>query len=137
MIGYSLNNESLTSNFMVVKGNEYLKEKFLGKVFFYHSQGFFQNNSFVAEKMINYVKSKLNSKKDHLLDLYGGVGVFGLSAHEFFDKVTIIESFPLSVKYAKENIKFSRNGYKINSVALFDMFPQTNHIEAVIEMERN
>ena len=203
LVGYAANNESLTSNFIAVKGNEFLKEKFLGKLFFYHSQGFFQNNSFVAEKMIGYVKSKLKSKKGHLLDLYGGVGVFGLSAHEFFEKVTMVESSSLSVKCAEKNIgfnkiknaeaictdaknisklkfsgplhvitdpprtgmenialqklidlnpetiiyiscnplkfrkefiKFRRNGYKINSVALFDMFPQTNHIEAAIEM---
>ena len=203
VIGFATNNEVLTEKFIVVKGKGILKEKFLGKVFFFHSQGFFQNNSSVAEKMISYVKSKLNSKKGHLLDLYGGVGVFGLSMNELFDKVTIVESFPLSVKCAEENIKFNhianaeavcsdaknihklkllkplqviadpprtgmgnialqklielkpetiiyiscnplkfkkefikfnRNGYKINSVALFDMFPQTNHIEAVVEM---
>ncbi|MEK6892087.1 MAG: 23S rRNA (uracil(1939)-C(5))-methyltransferase RlmD [Nanoarchaeota archaeon] len=203
VIGYAANNEILTENFIVAKGKENLKDKFLGKVFFFHSQGFFQNNSSVAEKMISYVKTKLSSKKGHLLDLYGGVGVFGLSTNELFDKVTIVESFPLSVKYAEENIKFNkiknaeaicmdakninklkfsrplhavtdpprtgmgnialqklielkpetiiyvscnplkfkkefikfnRNGYKISSVALFDMFPQTNHIEAVVEM---
>ena len=175
-------------------------------VFFYHSQGFFQINSFVAEKMAGYVKSKLKSKNRDMLDLYGGIGVFGLSACEFFKKVTIVESFALSIKCANENIrfnkiknaqafcmeaknigklkfsgplhavtdpprtgmdnialqkliglkpqtiiyiscnplkfkkefiKFKRNGYKIKSVALFDMFPQTNHIEAVIEMERD
>ena len=203
--GFGRDNESTTSRFMVIKGSEFLKEKFLGKIFFFHSQGFFQNNSSVAEKMIEYTKSKLDSKKGHLLDLYGGVGIFGLSMSELFEKVTIVESFPLSAKCADENIrfnkiknanavcidakninklrfseplhvitdpprsgmehkaldklialnpqtiiyiscnplqfrkefiKFSRHGYKIKSVALFDMFPQTNHIEAVIEMEK-
>ncbi len=203
--GFVKNNESTTSDFRVIKGNDFLKEKFLGRIFLYSSQGFFQNNPFVAEKMVEYVKSKLSSKKGNLLDLYGGVGVFGLSMNELFDNVTIVESFPLSVKYAQENIilnkiknaeafsmdakyvnklklyeplhvitdpprtgmgnialqrlvdlrpetiiyiscnplkfkkefiKFNRYGYKIKSVALFDMFPQTNHIEAVVEMER-
>jgi len=203
VIGYAADNQALNEKFIVVKGKENLKEKFLGKVFFFHSHGFFQNNSAVAEKMISYAKTKLSSKKGHLLDLYGGVGVFGLSMNEFFDKVTIVESSLLSVKCAEENIKFNhianaeascmdaknvgklkllkplhaitdpprtgmgnialqklielkpetiiyiscnplkfkkefikfnRAGYKINSVALFDMFPQTNHIEAVVEM---
>src|SRR3989338_5752852 len=66
------NNQSTTSDFRVIKGNEFLKEKFSGKIFFYHSQGFFQNNSFVADKMVDYVKSKLRNKKGQLLDLYGG-----------------------------------------------------------------
>ncbi|MEK6942980.1 MAG: hypothetical protein AABX00_02880 [Nanoarchaeota archaeon] len=206
VVGYvpHLSEDSTSLKFKIVKGKEILEEEFLGKKFFYHSQAFFQNNSKMAEKMIGYVKEILHGKKGHLVDLYGGVGNFGLCMD--FEKITIIESHPLSVECAKKNIlvnniknaeaialdakkidrikisrplhvindpprtgmdllaikkltnlkpdtiiyvscnplkfkkefpKFAKEGYSIKSVAMFDLFPQTNHIEMVVEMERS
>jgi tRNA/tmRNA/rRNA uracil-C5-methylase (TrmA/RlmC/RlmD family) len=138
---------------------------------------------------------------NHLLDLYGGVGAFGIVNADLFYKVTSVESFEGCTIAAKENIE--RNGvknmeavcmdakrlkqislssplyvitdpprsgmdpetiiqlkklkpeviiyiscnaeqlgkdllkfrdYKIASAAVFDLFPQTNHMESVIEL---
>jgi len=201
-------------NFLVIKGSEMLEEEFLGKRFFYHSLGFFQNNPVMAEKMHKYCHDLLgvytNSVYTNaygptasLLDLYGGVGYFGIINADLFKEVTIIESVPQCIKAAKENIllnhasntkailldakslrklKFPaplivltdppRSGmdektisyinelkpdvlvyiscnpqqlgkelkrfksYEIKSAALFDLFPQTNHMESVIELVR-
>jgi len=195
---------SLSEEYYVVKGTEYLKEKYLGKEFTYPIQGFFQNNTEVAEKMQEYVNKILktyNTKESHLLDLYGGVGTFGIINSELFKKVTIIESVKPSIDAAKINIETNNvknaeailldakhlqkiktsgktyvitdpprsgmhpktiqqlnvikpeviiyiscnieqlgkdlekfTGYKIKNAAMFDMFPQTNHIEAIVEM---
>lgn len=138
---------------------------------------------------------------NHLLDLYGGVGAFGIVNADLFHKVTSVESFEGCTISARDNI--TRNGvknmeaicmdakrlkqislssplyvitdpprsgmdpetiiqlkklkpeviiyiscnaeqlgkdllkfkdYSIKSAAVFDLFPQTNHMESVIEL---
>ena len=199
------NSDSISNKFEVIKGNELLHENFLGKEFFFHSQGFFQNNPAMAGKMIDYVRKKLSSEKGHLLDLYGGVGTFGLCMDSVFEKVTIVENAGMSVECARKNIeinniknaeafpidakkidsvdflnplhviadpprtgmdkvalrrlldlkaetiiyvscnpsqfaielpKFIKEDYKVESIALFDLFPQTNHVEIVVGMRK-
>lgn len=186
----------------VLKGEELIKERLMGHDFLHNSSGFFQNNTEIAEKMQEYVHNilkKYNTKDAHLLDLYGGVGTFGIISSGLFRKTTIVENFKESIDCAKMNmnkkceafvldsskikrLKLShplfiitdppRSGmdektinaikelqpdliidiscnpeklrkdikkftkYKLVSVAMFDMFPQTNHIEAVVELKR-
>ena len=198
--------ESTSSEFFVVKGSEFLTEEILGKTFRYSIQGFFQNNSIMAANMHSYVRElllKYDTKKHHLLDLYGGVGTFGIINSDLFKDVTIIESFAGCIDAAKDNIKANhvtnakgivldamnlkkldfpkdlfvitdppRSGmhpktieqlnklnpeviiyvscnveqlgkdlpkfknHTIKSAALFDLFPQTPHSEAVVELVR-
>ncbi len=59
----------------------------------------------MAEKMVNYVEGLFTQSGGHLIDLYGGVGVFGISLSNKFDQVSIIESSPLSIECAMQNIK--------------------------------
>jgi 23S rRNA (uracil-5-)-methyltransferase RumA len=206
---------SISNNYFVVKGSDKLKETFLRKEFFYSVQGFFQNNTVMAEKMQEYVhgllknnelnKQQVHEQKNyHLLDLYGGVGTFGIINSEIFRTVTIVENDKNCIDSAQENIAHSnvknakaivldakqlgrlelkqplfvitdppRSGmdektiielkrlkpkliiyiscnidqlgkdipkfknYKIKSAAMFDLFPQTPHVEAVVELELN
>jgi 23S rRNA (uracil-5-)-methyltransferase RumA len=195
---------SISSDFFVVKGKDMLKESFLGKEFLYSVQGFFQNNHEVANMMHEYVNGLLQQHDrtyTYLLDLYAGVGTFGIINSELFKQVTIIESVKECIDAANVNIEKNgvknakamvldamqlrkvllstplfvitdppRSGmhpktiqqlneltpkviiyiscnveqlgkdlpkfkeYKIKSAALFDMFPQTNHCEAVVEL---
>ena len=195
---------STSSDFFVVKGNDYLTISYRNKLFNYSIQSFFQNNHVMAEKMHEYVSSILNkypTKENNLLDLYGGVGTFGIINSELFQKVTIvefskesidqamknlqlnnlknIEAFAMDSKYLpKLNLKsplyvitdpprtgmdpktilalkqlkpkliiyiscnpqqlskdlFKLREYKVVSSALFDLFPQTPHSEAVVEL---
>ncbi len=194
---------SISENATVIKGSEYLQEQFLGKRFYFPIQGFFQNNSAMAEKMQEYCRTllqKYNTSSAHLLDLYGGVGTFGITNADLFAGVTIID-LGVSIPAAKKNIESNniqnvtalnldaaqlkkvspptplfvitdppRTGmhpktieqlnllqpeviiyiscnvvqlakelpkfknYRIKSAALFDLFPQTVHSEAVIEL---
>lgn len=200
--------EAYSTNYQVIKGKDYLTEELLGKRFYYSIQGFFQNNSTMAEKMLEYVHSLLKehgSAEKKLLDLYSGVGTFGLTNSALFNKVILVENVPTAITFAKQNItenkitnasayalqahqlsriNFSkanelvviadppRTGmdqktivklntlkskviiyiscnptqlakdlvkfkhYKLNRVALFDLFPQTVHNEVITELVR-
>ena len=189
------------------KGTCFLKEKYLGKEFVYSSQGFFQNNQSVAQQMHRYVYEllkKYNTKNAGLLDLYGGVGTFGIINSSLFKTVIIAENDKNCIEAASKNIALNnakntsalvldakklkkislpkelfiitdppRSGmdeetithlkklepevivyiscnilqlkkdltkfkkYKIKSAALFDMFPQTNHIEVIVELVKS
>ncbi len=99
---------SVTNEYFVVKGRDMLSETYLGKRFEYHVQGFFQNNSVMAEKMHEYVNGilkKHHTSSAHLLDLYGGVGTFGIINAELFKSVTIVEEFKGCIETAEVNIK--------------------------------
>lgn len=212
--------QSVGEEFIVIKGSDMLRESFLGKEFEYSAQGFFQNNHEMATKMHEYVRGLLESyggsdqgsnggsngklKEAHLLDLYGGVGTFGIINADLFKSVTIVESFAGCIDAAKKNIernhiqnaeaivmdakqlknlplksplyvvndpprggmhpktvdqliqlapeaiiyvscnvlelekdmkKFEKH-FKLKSAALFDLFPQTNHSESVVELKK-
>ncbi|MBI3032167.1 23S rRNA (uracil(1939)-C(5))-methyltransferase RlmD [Candidatus Woesearchaeota archaeon] len=197
---------SISSDFFVVKGKDMLEETYLGKKFLYSVQGFFQNNFRMAEKMHQHVHAILKSYKPahkHLLDLYAGVGTFGIINAGLFKTVTMIESVKECIDAANQNIvnnevknvqafvldaqhikrlnlqqplfvitdpprsgmsektiellknlepeviiyvscnieqlgkdvkKFKK--YQLKSAALFDLFPQTPHSEAIVELVR-
>ena len=199
--------ESISSEFFVIKGSDMLSHTLCGKKFFYSVQGFFQNNPLLAEKMQQYVHTLLAqypTTNAHLLDLYSGVGTFGIVNASLFQTTTLIESFPGCIDATKKNIAINkaknvtaycldatklrrlsfkkplfvitdppRSGmdmktiqqiielqpevivyiscnvgqlgkdvkkfkqYTIKHAALFDFFPQTNHSEAVVLLERN
>jgi 23S rRNA (uracil1939-C5)-methyltransferase len=197
--------ESISRDYFLIKGSAALHQKYLGKEFEYSIQGFFQNNTLMAEKMHEYVHeicSKYADKNLSLLDLYSGVGTFGINNFEFFKNLFIVENDKSCVESAKENIsknKISnakiieldamqikrldlpdenlivitdppRSGmhlktieelnklkpkviiyiscnvmqlgkelmkfkkYQIKSVAMFDLFPHTNHMESIVEL---
>jgi len=160
--------------------------------------------------MHKYVNELLKSydakdKFGHLLDLYGGVGTFGIINADLFKKVTIVEGFQGCIDAANANIELNdidnaealcmdamqlkkvkltsplyvvtdppRSGmhpktieelirlkperliyiscnvkqlekdlpkflkhYTLKSAAMFDLFPQTNHMESVVELWKN
>lgn len=197
--------EQTSGEFFVVKGKDTLEQELLSKSFGFSAQGFFQNNTAVAEKLQRYVHSLLNgydTKNSILLDLYAGVGTFGIINSALFREVLIVESFDGCTKSAEENLALNnvknakiftleahsigrlkvngdcyvitdppRSGmsekaieqikhlkpkaiiyiscnpaqlakdlkkfrqYELKTLALFDMFPQTRHIEAVAELK--
>jgi 23S rRNA (uracil1939-C5)-methyltransferase len=198
--------DSISENYFMVKGDDMLCETILDRKFYYSVQGFFQNNSAMAQKLHSYVNELLKTyetKNSCLLDLYGGVGTFGIINSGLFKEVKTVESFKLSTDSAKRNAEENncknlsaitldamqlkkldlpkdlfvitdppRSGmhqktierlkslepkmiiyvscnyeqlgkelpkfknYAIRSAALFDLFPQTNHSEAVVELVR-
>lgn len=199
--------ESLSTEYYVLKGSEYLVDDFCGGTIEYHALAFFQNNPRVAEQMVSYVQGALlarGAKDKAVVDAYGGVATFGVVLAPHVKEVMSIESHPLSSSCASRNAErlglanlrvvtddaanlkkhdlpknafylvdpprsgmsekalrallatntdvivyvscnpaalakeltvLGRN-YAVAQAALFDMFPQTNHIEAVVVLER-
>jgi 23S rRNA (uracil-5-)-methyltransferase RumA len=200
---------SISEEFFVVKGSDMINENFLGKSFEYSTQGFFQNNTAMAEKMHEYVNGLISAHENkqtkdmNLLDLYAGVGTFGINNAHLFKHVFIVESDKHCIDSAKVNIEKNnvknaeatlidatslkklqlpenpfvitdppRSGmhpktidelnrlkpkhiiyiscnaeqlgrelkkfpnHKLLSVAMFDLFPQTPHVETIVELER-
>jgi 23S rRNA (uracil-5-)-methyltransferase RumA len=204
VVSYSKPEDEFIKDHFTVKGSDMIKEKLVGKIFYYSLTGFFQNNTFVAEKMqvyCNELLKKYDLKNACLLDLYAGAGTFGIINASLFKNVFIIESVKSCIDAANKNIKENdiinakaicldagqlkkvnlskplyavidppRSGmdnktieelkklkpeviiyiscnlhqlskdilkfknYKIKSAAMFDMFPQTKHIEVVVEI---
>jgi 23S rRNA (uracil-5-)-methyltransferase RumA len=200
--------QSYGDGYEVLKGSDMLSEELMGKTFRYSSQGFFQNNSVMANKMHEYVHGLLSNTSRgeyaHLLDLYGGVGAFGVVNADLFHKVTTLEDYEGCTIAARQNAKLNAltnveaicmdakrlkqvrlpekelyvvtdppragmheetiiqlrklkpakiiyiscnveqlgkdlpkfSDYQIKSAALFDLFPQTNHMESVVELIR-
>ncbi|MFO8015494.1 MAG: 23S rRNA (uracil(1939)-C(5))-methyltransferase RlmD [Candidatus Woesearchaeota archaeon] len=197
---------SVSDNYQVIKGSDMLRADYLGRSFLYPVQGFFQNNHEMAEKLQEYCHRLLkgyDTSGARLLDLYSGVGTFGIMNADLFSRVTMVESVESCIKAAERNMKENsisnaecitldakrlkrldlphplfvitdppRSGmnpktiehlmsikpevmiyvscnisqlgkdlkkfrdYSIKSAALFDMFPQTPHCEAVAELVR-
>jgi 23S rRNA (uracil1939-C5)-methyltransferase len=96
---------SVTENYEVIKGSDFMFENLMGIKFFYHSQGFFQNNSIGILDIMTYLKENITEKYELLFDLYGGVGTFGIYLSEMADKVIIADSNELSLTCAEKNIK--------------------------------
>jgi len=203
---------ALSEDFVVTKGSDMIREKMLDKELIYSTQAFFQNNSKMAQKMVEYVRNIIanypNHEKYSLLDLYGGVGTFGICIADLVKSTHIVESSQQAIDAANQNIKSNnaknttaqvldamqvkklagkpqlaaplivitdppRSGmhqkaiealnvtlapelliyiscnpqqlekelprftnYEIVKTAMFDLFPQTNHCEAVVVLKR-
>lgn len=206
LVGYvpAQTDMSISEEIVVIKGDVYLTETICGRKLQFHSQGFFQNNSAMAEKLVAYVREQLHGKHGTLLDLYGGVGAFGIACSDGFDEVVIVEAYAGSITCAERNVAannisgrcvvldakrihtlslskplcaiidpprsgmhpkaiggvlyhapervvyvscnprqlakelplFLKRGYGITSCALFDLFPQTNHMEVVVVLDK-
>ncbi|MCX7698540.1 MAG: 23S rRNA (uracil(1939)-C(5))-methyltransferase RlmD [Candidatus Goldbacteria bacterium] len=198
---------SITDEFFILKGSEFIREKLLDVDFFYHSQGFFQSNPAMILDMFFYIKDRIKDHYDLLVDMFCGVGTFGIFLSGFAKNVLIFDNnkyaelcalknieinkkfnirfermdildvekllpvvkgkkcifiidppraglhkkainfilsalpekiFYISCNPAKfvEDFKYLNEKYNIIDFALFDMFPQTPHIESVTEIER-
>jgi 23S rRNA (uracil-5-)-methyltransferase RumA len=198
---------SVSDDYYVVKGSDILQDSFHERILNFPVQGFFQNNREMAEAMHLYVYrmiEKYDTKDAELLDLYGGVGAFGIINAKSFKKVHIVDCVDAAIKCAKMNIKDNgldnteastldakqiakltfddnlflitdppRSGmnqktkqfilekepkmiiyvscnleqmrkdldklyekYELKSAAMFDFFPQTPHIETVVELTK-
>lgn len=104
---------SVAEDYEIIKGSDLLQEELLGHQFWYPIQGFFQNNHLLTEKLHLYCRELLeeNKKTSHrvsLLDLYAGVGTFGLINADLFAQVIMVENHAPSLEAAKKNIEANR-----------------------------
>jgi len=111
--------QSLSLDFVTVKGSGALRESYLGRVFQYPVQGFFQNNHEVAELLhrhCNRVLASHASPRADLLDLYGGVGTFGILNADLYRAVTVVDADGPSIREAARNIAVN-NAVNVKAVA--------------------
>lgn len=203
---------SIADNAAPLVGGRVLREKILGREVAYDNQSFFQNNTAMIEKLVAWVRGKIEASplpRPELLDLYGGAGTFGVSLGDLFEKTQLIEiqgpnvdlalgnfrnagildpvvrlgdvlevmdrmkgeegasfSRPLTIvldppraglhpKFLKKIVEWAPERifyvscnparfveewkalsavYRLKSFALFDLFPQTPHLEAAAEL---
>lgn len=205
LVGYvSEQKEGFIEDVFAVKGSLLMEEQYLGKSFSFPAYGFFQSNTKLAEELHRYCQNILQSydtRNGSLLDLYAGVGTFGILNASLFKNVELVEEVPAAVEAARLNVQrhgltnvhvFCRDArqlrnmklgkplfvitdpprsgmdpqaltalmqlepsvllyvscnperlgkdllklksYTLKSAALFDFFPQTPHLEAVVEL---
>jgi tRNA/tmRNA/rRNA uracil-C5-methylase (TrmA/RlmC/RlmD family) len=197
-------NVSVSDEFEAIRGSEFLKTRFMEKTFYFPVQGFLQVNNKMTERVYAYCYELFKNQdlgQKHLLDLYGGIGTFGITNSDLFKTVTVVENYTPAIQAAEMNLKENnvqnvnlmamdarrladlnlshppaiivdppRSGmhprtlaqikelkadpliyvscnvkhlgkdleyldnYRIKSAALFDMFPQTPHLEVVVEL---
>jgi tRNA/tmRNA/rRNA uracil-C5-methylase (TrmA/RlmC/RlmD family) len=67
---------------------------------------FFQNNPFILEPFIEYIKKiSQDTSIRYLIDAYCGVGLFSICLHDQFESIAGIEINPQATLLAKENAK--------------------------------
>ncbi len=95
---------------LVVRGSPYLHADILGVRLRAHAISFFQANRFLVEALTAEV-ARLIPGPGPILDLYGGVGLFGLTAGDPASQVLLVESSETAAADAEENARNSRPGY--------------------------
>ncbi len=80
-----------------------------GRKIFYALDTFFQANHSILEKIISRIESLIKWRKDTVfLDLYSGVGLFGIALADRAKEVVMIEECGDSVTLAQFNVNYHR-----------------------------
>ncbi len=90
-----------------MKEEDYFWTTVKGRKIFYALDTFFQANLFILEKIVSKIEGLIHWTKDTVfLDLYSGVGLFGIALADRAREVVMIESGFDSVKLAHYNVKY-------------------------------
>lgn len=90
-------------------GRDYLEEKIGQTVFRYGAGSFFQVNPPVLEKVVQKMKQHLRPRAPlKLIDLYAGLGTFGLLLADLASEILAIESDPGNIFFLKKNLRLNR-----------------------------
>ncbi len=115
-----------TDSLFKTKRNTTLGDTILGQDFYYQTDGFFQINIPVYEKVLEDIKKYIPSNMP-VLDLYSGVGTIGLSVAPK-NQLTLVEVNPVAFNEMKENIQLL-NLSKIAKPVLAASEDATNYIK--------
>jgi 23S rRNA (uracil1939-C5)-methyltransferase len=100
---------------VVLMGNAYLEEQVAGRDYRISANSFFQVNTAGAEALVALVRDALApTSSDTLLDLYCGVGLFGLSLADRVGRVVGVEADPSAAG------DFRVNSRRMDHVALIE-----------------
>lgn len=108
---------SISDDFTVVKGRDELLEILLDRRFRFPIQGFFQVNRSQAERLHRWVRSRLPGGAV-LLDLFSGVGPFGILNADLYREVVMVEGVAGCVDSAARNA--AENGVTNARAVLLD-----------------
>jgi 23S rRNA (uracil1939-C5)-methyltransferase len=90
-------------------GRDYLEEKIGQTIFRYGAGSFFQVNPPMLEKVVEKMKEHLSPVAPvKLVDLYAGLGTFGLLLSGLSSEVLAVEAEPSNIFYLKKNLKLNR-----------------------------
>ncbi|WP_456450276.1 23S rRNA (uracil(1939)-C(5))-methyltransferase RlmD [Palaeococcus sp. (in: euryarchaeotes)] len=89
----------------LLRGVKYIEEKIGDVKYLIHPNSFFQTNSYALELLLKAVENFVDGEK--ILDLYAGVGTFGVFLGKRGFRVDGIEINPLSVEIANKNAKLN------------------------------
>ena len=90
-----------------MKEEDYFWVKVCGRKIFYALDTFFQANHSILEKIIARIESLIPWEKETVfLDLYAGVGLFGIALADRAKEVVMIEEGADSVKLAAYNVQY-------------------------------
>ncbi len=91
---------------VVSDSNAKVKHSVNGINFQFQAGAFFQNNTYLLPKMIEYVVNASLGEK-FLIDAYCGVGIFGICASKYFERVCGIETDEHAIMLASENARIN------------------------------
>ncbi len=102
----------------VLYGNSFIIEKIREVLFKLDSFSFFQVNTFMLEKMVEFI-DKNTFYNSNVLDLYGGVGALTLPLNKKFKKIIVVEVEKNATDKLNETIKLNnlKNTRVINAKA--------------------
>jgi 23S rRNA (uracil1939-C5)-methyltransferase len=95
---------------LLVRGSPYVHADVLGTRLRSHVASFFQGNRFLMQDLAAEVAHLLPGDGP-LLDLYGGVGLFGLTAGRGATQVVVVESSELAAEDAEANARAAGLGH--------------------------
>lgn len=91
-----------------LRPQDYLWTEILGKRIYYSLDTFFQANLFILPEFITRLRSlPIWDPTAVFYDLYGGVGLFGISIYDLVGKVVLIEEVGSSLKVARHNAVYN------------------------------
>lgn len=94
---------------VTLAGEPYLEERVGGVLLRYGARSFFQVNVGILERVVAYMRALVEPLGGaFLLDLYCGIGTFGLALADAAEEVVGVESEPASVTFLRKNIELNR-----------------------------
>lgn len=95
-----------------MKEEDYFWTTVQGRKIFYALDTFFQANLSILGKIVSRIESLVEWRKDTVfLDLYSGVGLFGIALADRAKEIVMIEEVGDSVTLARFNVNYHRMGH--------------------------
>ncbi len=91
-----------------IDDNENLHTEILGKHFYYNRNTFFQINHSIFPPLIEFLRTLIRDKVPgvhSLMDIYCGVGFFGILLSDLFEQILFLEENKVSVQFLRKNVE--------------------------------